>query len=120
MRSALVALLCRTMIVALMFVSYHSTAGMIGTDQAAAIVSAQDARAQIGAAVARAEVSSQLRTLGIDEKAVQERLAVLTDDEARDLAGKLQSVPAGAAGGWAVAILVLVIMGFWWWYRNLR
>jgi hypothetical protein len=51
---------------------------------------------------------------------VQDRVAVLTDDEARDLAGKLHSVPAGASGGWAIAILVLVIMGFWWWYRNLR
>ena len=119
MRSALVASLCRTIIVSLLFLSYQSTAGMIGTDRAAGIASAQD-RAQIDAVLARAEVSDQLQMMGIDPKAVQARVAVLTDDEARDLAGKLHSVPAGASGGWAVAILVLVIMGFWWWYRNLR
>ncbi|HEY0336422.1 MAG TPA: PA2779 family protein [Burkholderiales bacterium] len=120
MRSALVASLCRTIIVSLLFLSYQSTAGMIGTDRAAGVASAQDVRAQIDAVLARAEVSDQLQMMGIDPKAVQARVAVLTDDEARDLAGKLHSVPAGASGGWAVAILVLVIMGFWWWYRNLR
>jgi hypothetical protein len=108
------------MIVCLMCLSYQSTAGMIGTDQAAGIAAVRDARAQIQTVLARAEVSNQLQTMGIDPKTVQDRVAVLTDDEARDLAGKLHSVPAGASGGWAIAILVLVIMGFWWWYRNLR
>jgi hypothetical protein len=120
MRSALVALLCRTMIVCLMSLSYQSTAGMIGTGQAAGIASAQDARTHIQATLARAELANQLQIMGIDPKTVQDRVAALTDDEARNLASDLHNVPAGASGGWALVIIVLVIFGFWWWYRNLR
>ena len=47
--------------------------------------------------------------LGVDPKAAQDRVATLTDAEARALAGNLQSVPAGADA--AGVIVVLLIAG---------
>ena len=43
--------------------------------------------------------------MGVDVNAAQERVAALTDDEARSLAGKLGAVPAGADDdGWWIAV----------------
>jgi Family of unknown function (DUF6627) len=121
MRSALSVLLCRIVIVSLMFVSYQTTARMIETDQAIAGVAAESAQSRIQATVARADVARQLEVLGIDSKKVQDRVAALTDEEARDLADRLDRAPAGAgAVGYVLFILVLVLFGVWYWYRNIR
>jgi hypothetical protein len=103
-----------------MFLSYQTSAGMIGTEQAAGIAPAEGVRSQIQAALARADVATRLQTMGIEPKTVQDRVAALTDDEARDLAGKLDSVPAGAGAGWGIALIILVVFGYWWRYRVVR
>jgi hypothetical protein len=102
-----------------MFLSSQSGAGMIGTDQATTPASQTD-RAQIQNLLTRAEVANQLEALGVDVKMAQERVSAMSDDETRVLAGTLNSVPAGADGGWVVVLIVLAIFAWWWWYRNLR
>jgi hypothetical protein len=117
MKSGSVALICRMLIVSLLFFSYHSTAGMIGTEQVATAPSAQSERMQIQNMLSRAEIASQLQALGVDVKAAQDRVAVMTDEEARSLAGKLPTAPAGASDDWVwIAAIVVVAVAVWWWW----
>ena len=119
MKPGLVPLICRALIVSLMSLSFQSGAGMIGTDQATTPATQAD-RVQIQNLLTRAEVANQLEALGVDVKMAQARVSAMSDDEARALAGTLNSVPAGADGGLVVVIIVLAIFAWWWWYRNLR
>lgn len=118
MKAGFVAVVCRLLVVSLAFVSYQSTAGMIGTDQVAVSGVAQGDRALISSVLSRTEVARALQAFGVDVKAAQDRVAVLTDEEARSLAGKLHQVPAGADGnGWAIAAIVIVGFLLWWRWR---
>jgi len=74
-------------------------AGMIGTDQIASAASAQTDRAAVLSLMSRSDVASQLQTLGPDPKIAQDRVAAMTDEEVRPLAGKLDFSPAGADRG---------------------
>lgn len=108
--------ICRLLVISLLFFSYHSTAGMIGTEQVASAVSAQAERGQIQTALSRADVAAALQSMGVDVKTAKERVAALTDEEARSLAGKIGAVPAGAdSDGWWVAVLVVVVVLLVWW-----
>jgi hypothetical protein len=111
---------CRLLIVSLLFFSFHSVqAGMIGTDRVLATASAQADRAAVQSLLSRSEVSSQLQTLGIDVATARDRVAAMTDDEVRSLAGKLEALPAGASsnGWWIALIVVAAILLFYSWKR---
>jgi hypothetical protein len=95
-----------------------ANAGMIGTDQVASVASQGD-RNTVLQFLGRAEVTSELQSLGVDPAAVKDRVAAMTDQEVRSLAGKIQSMPAGADS--SGTILLLVVIGFvvWWiWFRR--
>ena len=70
-------------------------AAMIGTEQVAQARSADAARAQLNEAFARADVQARLQALGVGTSDARERVAALTDDEARRLAGEIDKAPAG-------------------------
>lgn len=117
MKSGAVAI-CRLLIVSLLLFSYQSTAGMIGTDQVASALSPQSERMQIQSVLSRADVAGALQAMGVDVSTAKERVAALTDDEARALAGKLHNVPAGADGnGWLIVIVVALVALAWWRWR---
>jgi hypothetical protein len=119
MKSGRIAMICRMLIVSLLFFSYQSTAGMIGTESIASAPSAQTERMQIQSALSRADVASQLQALGVDVKLAHERVAAMTDDEARTLASQLPTAPAGAgSGGWWIAAVVVVAVLIWWWWAK--
>lgn len=111
--------ICRMLIVSLLLLSFQSTAGMIGTDQVAN-AAPQSERAQIQTLLSRADVASQLQGMGVDVNAAKDRVAAMTDDEARSLAGKLHSVPAGAdsQGWWIAAVVVVAVLAWWYWARR--
>jgi hypothetical protein len=89
---------------------------MIGTDQVVT-ESTQADRAAVLGFVARGDVVRQLQSLGIDPKSAQDRIGALSDQEVQSLAGKLQSLPAGADGAdVAVAILVIAAIAVLVWY----
>jgi len=113
-------MICRMLIVSMMFLSFHASAGMIGTDQVAnAAASTVSERAHIHSMLSRADVASQLHSLGVDVKAAQDRVAVMTDDEARSLAGQLPTMPAGAdSDGWLIAAVVVAAVLLWWWWAR--
>ena len=96
LKQTLVALL----IVSTTHVGFVQTAqaAMIGTEQvaqASTARSANDARSQLNDAFARADVQARLQALGVDSRDARERVAALTDDEARRLAGEIDKAPAG-------------------------
>lgn len=107
--------ICRILVLAMLSASFQmATAGIIGTDKAAA---AQSDRATVLAALSRSDVQTQLQAQGLDPKQATERVAAMTDEEVRTLAGSINSAPAGATSGWAVAIIIALIVWFVW-YRK--
>src|SRR5258707_580010 len=86
----------------------HTQAALIGTGQAIANVEAQ--RGKVQGFVARADVQEQLASLGLSPALASERVNALTDDEVQQLAGKIDSLPAGAVGGLVVTVLLVVVL----------
>ena len=93
-------------------------AGMIGTDQVASVASQAD-RNTVLQFLSRAEVTSQLQSLGVDAATVKDRVAAMTDQEVQSLAGKIQSMPAGADSTSLIILLLVVGAVVWWvWFRR--
>lgn len=108
---------CRVLVVAMMTLSFQSArAGLIGTEQAAASGAAATHRSLVLSVLDRAETAAQLQAQGIDPAMARERVAAMTDQEVRQLAGDIQTAPAGAgmsSGGW---LAVIVIAGLIWYF----
>ena len=86
-------------------------AGMIGT---AAIIDQQQAvldRGKLLTALNRDEVRKQLVALGVDPQAARERVASLSDEELRSVAGRVQDLPAGG-DVLGVALFVFLVLLF--------
>ena len=119
MKSVWARTLCRLLMVLMVWSPMQfANAGMIGTDQVASVASQGD-RNTVLQFLGRTEVTSELQSLGVDPAAVKDRVAARTDQEVRSLAGKIQSMPAGADS--SGTILLLVVIGFvvWWiWFRR--
>lgn len=104
-------LLCRVLVVAMMMLPFQTgQASMIGTDQLTSSATAQADRNTVINLLSRAETARELQSLGLDSKTAMDRLAAMTDDEVRTLAGKINAVPAGADG---IVLLVLVVFFIW-------
>jgi hypothetical protein len=105
----------------MMTLSFQSArAGLIGAEQAAADGGASTQRTLVLSVLDRAETAAQLQAQGIDPAMARERVASMTDQEVRQLAGDMQTAPAGAslhAGGW---VAVIVIAGLIWYFAFRR
>lgn len=88
-------------------------AGMIGADQVAAAAGAQAERQALLSMIGRSEVASQLQSLGVDLNTAKDRVAAMTDEEVRSLAGQLNSLPAGANNGWVWAAVIIIGVLIW-------
>src|SRR5262245_43690102 len=100
MNSSFGRVVCRLLIALMIWTPYQiAQAGMIGTDQVAQQSSQSDRNTVLGF-VSRAEVASQLQAFGIDPSTAKDRIAAMSDEEVRSLAGKIHSQPAGAVDGW--------------------
>jgi hypothetical protein len=112
---------CRVLVVAMMTLSFQTArAGMIGTEQAAAASGgAQQERSLVLSVLDRAETTAQLQAQGIDPAMARERVASMTDQEVRQLAGDMQTAPAGAwsNGAW---LAVIIIAGLVWYFAYRR
>jgi len=100
---------CRILILWLAAFPCSSYAGMIATDQVLAAAPTQDARATLRNLVRRGDVSSKLQGLGISPGSAPARVDAMTDAEVADIAGRIDSLPAGGASWWALIIGLLVI-----------
>lgn len=87
-------------------------AGMVGTQDVIAYEQGAADRARIAELLQRDEVRDQLMAHGVSVAEAEARIAALTDAEARLMAERMDSMPAGAANGWAILggiLLILVI-----------
>lgn len=87
-------------------------AGVVGTAEAVAAAQGRDARAMVDATLARADVRGELAAMGVDPAEVEGRIDALSDAEVAQLAGQIESAPAGgdALAVIGVVFLVLIIL----------
>jgi hypothetical protein len=119
MKSVWARTLCRLLMVLMVWSPVQfAQAGMIGTDQVAAAASQAD-RNTVLQYLDRAEVTSQLQAMGVDASTVRDRVAAMTDQEVQSLAGKIQSMPAGADDAGLIILILVVAAVVWWvWFRR--
>lgn len=109
MKNAFRRFVSQALIVSLAALPFTAQAGLIGTDEVVAPTQAQAERAKVRDFLARADVQQQLQHHGLTAQAAQERVDALTDAEVRQIAGQVDTVPAGAASG-AVAVVGLTVL----------
>ena len=107
------SLLCRFLAALMIAAPYaaQTQAAMIGSQQAIARSTEAATMAErdtVSRFVARADVQRQLAALGAPGAA--ERVASLSDEEVRGLAGKIDSLPAGADSGVTFLLIVALVL----------
>jgi cobalamin biosynthesis Mg chelatase CobN len=119
MKSVWAQMLCRLLMVLMVWSPMQmAQAGMIGTDQVASAASQVD-RNTVLQFLGRAEVASKLQSYGVDASAARDRVNAMSDQEVQQLAGKIQSMPAGADSTGTIVVLLLVAAVVWWvWFRK--
>ena len=111
------------LVICMAWTPFSLQASMIGTEQVLVSSQQQEDRDKVHRFVQRADVTKQLESYGVSSAAAQERVNALTPDEINQLAGNIDSLPAGAAteltltaSTWLiVAIFALIV--FLVWYR---
>lgn len=112
-------LISQLLIVSMMMMPFSAQAGMIGTDQAVASAEDRASRDKVLDFVSRTDVIKQLEALGITAANAQERVGAMTQAEINSIAGKMDSLPAGAGAGVAIAVIVIVgLLAYFFWYRK--
>ena len=111
MKAFLLRFICRLLAVSLIALPYsaQTQAGMIGVDEALA-AQRQAERGRLQGFLARADVQRELAALGVGPAAAAERANALTDDEVQQLAGQIDSLPAGAEISTTGLLLVLIVI----------
>src|SRR5258708_19028149 len=102
---------CRLLVVSLVALPYaaQTQAALIGVDQALA-AQRQAEREKLHGLLARAEVQRGLAAYGISAAAAAGRVNALTDHEGQQLAGRIDSLPAGAHLSVSVLLLILILI----------
>lgn len=119
MKSSWARMLCRLLMVLMIWTPMQlAQAGMIGTDQLVT-ASANSDRTTVLEFLGRADVANQLQSFGLDAKSAKDRVAAMTDQEVQALAGKINSMPAGADSTGIILLLLIVGVAVWWiWFRR--
>jgi hypothetical protein len=83
-----------------------ASAGIVTTDQ----VAAGAERERVRGFLDRAEVRDRLQSLGVDGDAARARVDALTDDEAKDLAARIDSLPAGGDILGVIFVIFIILL----------
>ncbi len=112
-------LVSQVLIVCMVWTPFSIQAGMIGTDQAVAGAQDQSNRDKVLNFVTRGDVVKQFESFGISASSAKERVNAMTNEEVGKVAGKIDSLPAGAdSGGWVAAVIIIGIIVWLVWYRK--
>ncbi|HEY8266317.1 MAG TPA: PA2779 family protein [Steroidobacteraceae bacterium] len=87
-----------------------AAASVVGTSDAIAASRTADARAVIDATLARADVRAQFAEMGVEQAAIDGRLAALSEDEIASLADQIQAAPAGGDALAVIGIVFIVLV----------
>lgn len=111
--------ICQLLIACMVLMPFTANAGMIGTDQAIASALDHANRNKVSDFVSRTDVVQQFETLGLTQATAQERVNAMTQEEINRIAGKIDSLPAGARSNgvwWAVGVVVIGLI-IWYYYK---
>lgn len=87
------------------------TAGLVSTESALQADTASSDRQRINDVLARADVQDQLLAQGVSVDQVKDRVAALSDAEARQMADQLDAMPAGSGVvGALFAVFVILLV----------
>jgi len=109
LRSALATVMAAAMFVVSMPVGIVR-AEMVSTDRIIERMDVDARRAEIAAFLARQDVQSQMSALGVTPDEAAERVASMSDAEVLQVAEKIDSLPAGQAGGVSLVVVLLLII----------
>jgi len=109
MKAIFYRLISQLLVLSIGAMPFATQAAMVGTDSVIANAQAQASRDRVLNFVARADVQKQLQTLGLNPDTAKDRVNALTDQEVQQLAGKIDSLPAGGWEFWGVIAIFLVI-----------
>jgi len=84
-------------------------AELISTDEVASHSSIQKERDKVEAFLSRADAQQNLVALGVNPELAKQRVDALTDAEVMNLAGRIDSLPAGGALSNHELILIVLI-----------
>ncbi|WP_163143225.1 PA2779 family protein, partial [Arhodomonas sp. KWT] len=105
----LVPLLAALFLWATLFIP-AAQASMVGTQTLAAQQSADAARERVQALLQREDVRDQLVSYGVDPAEAQQRVAALSDAEARQMAQRMDEMPAGGTSILGAAVFIFVVL----------
>ena len=113
-------LVAQVLMVCMAWTPFSIQAGMIGTDQVVAGAQAQSSRDKVLNFVTRGDVVKQLEALGLSASTAKDRVGAMTPDEIGQIAGRIDSLPAGADGasGWLGGIIIIGLLIWLIWYKR--
>lgn len=111
-------LISQLLIITMMALPFSAQAGMVGTDQVVASAQDQANRDKVLEFVTRGEVVKQFEALGLSAATAQDRVGAMTQEEINRLAGKIDTLPAGAEAGLIIAVVVIGLLVWYFWYRR--
>jgi hypothetical protein len=83
-----------------------ASADIVATDQ----ISAATERERIASFLDRTEVRARMEALGVDADAARARVDALTDNEAKDLAARIDQLPVGGTDVLVVLLIVFIVL----------
>ncbi len=89
--------------------SFPAHAALISTGQVAQTAANQD-RIAISTVLARPEIRAELIRRGVSVDEANQRVAALTDDEARALSQQLDSLPSGGIDVLGTVLVVFIVL----------
>jgi hypothetical protein len=113
-------LVSQLLIVCMVWTPFSLQASMIGTDQAVTSAQDQGNRDKVIHFVQRGDVAKHMESLGVSSANAAERVNAMTQEEINQVAGQIDSLPAGGmdAIGWVVIALVVGSIIWYFWYRK--
>lgn len=92
------------------FTTQAAMAAMVSTETVVTEQALSVDRDQLVAALEREDVRAQLQEYGVSPEEAAKRVASLTDEEVRDLAQNIDTLPAGGSGTVTILLLVIIII----------
>ena len=119
MNTAWARTLCRLLVALMIWTPYQfATAGMIGTDKVVTSTAQAD-RTTVLNYLTRGDVQRQLQAMGVDASSAKDRVAAMSDQEISSLAGRINSMPAGAmSDAGAILLIIIIAAAVWWFWRR--
>jgi hypothetical protein len=106
----------RLLIASVALMPFSTQAGMLDTERVVATAAGLANRDKVRDFVNRTDVQKQLEALGLTASTAQDRVNALTQEEINRIAGKIDTLPAGASSTTIWSVIAVIIVGVIIWY----